>query len=419
MKKISRKSKKLVFVVISCLSIVTVLTSLFVLAGVGIKNMMGHDKNVAKTEEIKKEKNTKTKPEGEATIAFTGDFLLEDALYDWIGDDYDFKDYFDKVEPLLKADLTITNMEVPIGGEELQVSGSNFRFNAPYEVAEKINELPINYLTLANNHTFDRGMEGIENTIDILDKYNIGHTGAYLTEEDADTVNVVDVNGIKVAILAYTYGTNQPQTNLYSVPNFLSRTSRAFTNQIQQYVKEQVEAAKEGADFVIAACHWGTEFTYDLSISQTTFAKFLADQGVDLIIGNHPHNIQEVEIMEQPDGQKTYCFYSMGNFVSAAANVDRASEHFTNMYEIGAIGRLTLKKDKKTGDVEVINPTISPIVNHFEEGYTNFQLIPFEDYTEEMAKKHLQREYSSDFNLEFLTNEIQDVLGSSKMLDLK
>lgn len=111
-------------------------------------------------------------------------------------------------------------------------------------------------------------------------------------------------------------------------------------------------------------------------------------------------------LKNETTGKETVVFYSLGNFVSSAAMVDRASMQFANMYEIGAIANLDIILDAKSNEVSIENMEITPIVNHFEHGYTNFALLPFSNYNEELASKHYQREYSLDFNYEWLKQQI-------------
>lgn len=367
------------------------------------------EKKESTPKETKKEEVKQ--PRKQISIAFTGDLLYEQGLYDWM-DNYSFGGYLDAVKPLLSADFTIANQEVPIGGEELGVSGVAYTFNAPYEIAEQYPSLGIDYVTTATNHTVDMGVEGIRNTNAILDENSIGHTGSYTSEEDSEKISVVDVNGIKIAILAYTYGTNQLKTNTYDVNYFLG--DGQFDDYHREKLESDVKKAQEQADVVFVAMHWGTEFTYNLTSTQTEVAKYLNELGVDLIIGNHPHTIQPAETLVNSEGKETVVFYSLGNFISSAAVVSRANTDFQNMYEIGAVGRLNVvKEDGKCSlqDVQVI-----PVVNHFEINYNNFQLIPFEDYTEELAAEHFQRYYNEYFTVEWLSQQIHEVFDDSGFL---
>ena len=114
-----------------------------------------------KNEQEKKQAVKKENPIHTVSLRFTGDILIEDALYNWMGSDYDVRDYFDKVKPYLDADLVIGNQEVVLGGKELGITGSDYTFNAPEEIAAQLPEIGFDVLTFANNHSYDRGMQGI------------------------------------------------------------------------------------------------------------------------------------------------------------------------------------------------------------------------------------------------------------------
>lgn len=345
------------------------------------------------------------------SVALTGDLLFEQGLYDWM-DDYQFGDYFDEVKPYLSCDLTIGNQEVPIGGEELGVSGVAYTFNAPYQIARQLPDVGFTFLTLANNHTMDMSEQGIINTRQILDEVGLNNTGMYLSKDDRYKIRTVDMNGIKISILAYTYGTNQPATSDFGVPYFLNEFGE-FDDTCKRVLKEDIRIAKKISDVVIVAMHWGNEFTYEITDTQSQAAQFLNEQGVDLVVGNHPHCIQKAETLTNSQGKQTVVFYSLGNFVSSAACVDRASEPFQNMYEIGAIVNLDIEKNE---EIRLNNIHVIPIVNHFEQDYQNFKLIPFSNYTDQLAQRHYQHEYSESFNLNYLSQQIHYVFDDSGFL---
>ena len=363
-----------------------------------------------KQEQTPQPKPKKEHPIRSVSLSFTGDILIEDALYNWMGKGYDFKNYFDKVTPYLKADLVIGNQEVVLGGETLGITGSDYTFNAPEEIAKQLPQIGFDVLTFANNHSYDRGMQGIVNTRKNLKAAGIQTTGAYEQKEQRDDILVVERNGIRFAILAYTYDTNQwiDAENSFAVNHFLNE-EHMFDDRCKKQLARDVQKAKEQADVVIAAMHWGTEFTYEIDAAQRDAADFLNEQGVDIIIGNHPHCLQRVETLTNAQGKETFVMYSLGNFVSAAMGVDRASEQFTNMYEIGAIVQCDVELNTKTGETTVKNKKMIPIVNHFDASYDGFRLLPFSSYTEELAAAHGQRTVSSDFTYAWLREQLKQL----------
>lgn len=362
-----------------------------------------------KQEELEIPTPVKEDPIKTVSLTFTGDLLFEQALYDsW--DQYRFGSYFDQVKPYLKGDFVIGNQEVPIGGHALGVSGVAFSFNAPEEIAQQLPAVGFNVMTLSNNHSYDRGYQGVVNTMDNLEKAGITTTGLYKSAEDANHTTILEKNGIKIALISYTYDTNEPIDDEHSfvTKTFLNET-QVLDEPHKALLKKDVEQAKQQADVVIAAMHWGNEFTYRINQAQIDTANWLNELGVNIIIGNHSHCLQTTETIKADNGNQTMIFYSLGNFVSSAAMVDRASPDFTNMYEIGAIVNLDITKDTTTNQIEIKNPVLTPIVNHFEHDYTNFALIPFSTYTEEMAKKHYQREFNTDFNKTWLQGQLDSL----------
>ena len=191
------------------------------------------------------------------SLTFTGDLLFEQSLYDsWDNDA--FGDYFDLIRPYLCGDIVIGNQEVPIGGEELGVSGTAYSFNAPVAIAEQLPQVGFDVLTLSNNHSYDRGYEGAVNTLENLRANDILPVGLYADETSAEQIAIVEENGIRIAILAYTYDTNiaPEDSHAFVTKTFLNEQGQ-LDDAHRQMLKEDVEQAQEQADVVIAAMHWG------------------------------------------------------------------------------------------------------------------------------------------------------------------
>lgn len=361
-----------------------------------------------KRQETKEPSQTDVEPSTpqEVRITATGDVLLEDGILNYFGSG-DWGGYMDQLQPYFgQDDLTIANQEVPIAGEEMGIEGIDYRFNAPAATAQNLKTAGIDFVSLANNHAMDRGFEGLVKTQENLDTAGIGHTGTWTQEQTSDRVSIQTINGIKLGIVSYTYGCNQPIDPAWSV--------NVFTD---DQLLADVQTARQQADAVIVCMHWGTEFTYDLNEDQTILSQQIADAGADVIIGNHPHCIQPASWLESADGRKVLCFYSLGNLVSSAYEVSRADETFQNMYEVGALGQFTISRTDD--NVSVSNAHIIPVVNHFENDYQNFQLIPLKDYTEEMAARHDQAAHSASFTSEWLKEQTKQVFeGSNIPMDL-
>lgn len=308
------------------------------------------------------------------SVTATGDILLEEPLLNTFGSG-SWQDCLADIDPLLAADdLTIANMEVPIGGEELGITGIDYSFNAPARTAQNLKDHSIEFVSLANNHAADRGTQGILNTHHNLDEAGIGHTGTFGSQEERNQTNVVTVNGMDIAIVSWTYDTNQPYDQEWQVNSFYSPDSAQ-----SQVLLEDIRQARSQA-------------------------------GADVIIGNHPHTIQPAEWIET-DGRKTLCLWSLGNFLSSAYQVDRADETFQDMYEVGALAAFDLVPG--ASGVRVENTRIIPIVNHFEGEYESLRLMKLKDYTEELAAAHSQRRFSDLFTKDWLVQQVHEVFDPS------
>ena len=374
----------------------------FIALGIGlIAGAAGSRQPVTKDE-------AQAEPETSKSVAVTatGDILLEAPLIEQFGTG-SWNDLLTGVEPWLSGDdLTIANMEVPIGGEELGITGIDYNFNSYKETAANLKSNSIEFVSLANNHAYDRGSQGIANTHANLDEAGVGYTGTATSQEERDAVKTVDVNGMKIAIVSWTYNTNQPVEQDYEVNAFYNCDSPQV-----QTLLDDVQKARSSADAVIVCMHWGTEFTYELNQDQVVLSQQIADAGADVIIGNHPHTVQPAATLTASDGRQVPCFYSLGNLVSSAYMVDRADEQFQDMYEVGALAQFELTEEDET--VKVSDVRLIPYVIQFEGEYEHPRLIALKDYTEELAAAHTQRQYSTLFTKEWITDQLHQVFDDS------
>lgn len=190
---------------------------------------------------------------------------------------------------------------------------SNYpQFNSPEELAYGLADMGIDVLSTAGNHCLDKGFSGLSNTLNVLDSAKISHTGTARTKEERDTILLKNVNGIKVAFISYTYGTNGipiPDGKDFCV-NLIDKN----------LIKKDIESAKsQNADVIISCMHWGIEYQTKQNAEQEELADFLFQNGVDIILGNHPHVLQPMEkkTITLEDGSIKDCFviYAFGNFI--------------------------------------------------------------------------------------------------------
>ena len=315
----------------------------------------------------------------QVTIAMVGDILLHDPVQEsgkMEDGTYNYNHLFANVKDVIQdKDLAIVNQEVILGGREIGLSGYP-TFNGAYEIADALADTGFNVVLHATNHTLDKGKIGVENCINYWETTypEIAVLGINKSQEDQDNnIYVYEKDDIKIAILNYTYGTNGillPKDMPYIV-NLLDRDK----------IEADVIKAKELADFIILAPHWGTEYQHSQSREQEDLAYFMADLGVDLVIGTHPHVVQPVKWIESENGNKMLVYYSIGNFVNST--VRRGNDVTQRM--VGALAEITVEKNE--GEEAFISDySARPVISHKDTSAPGQFTVYFaEDYSEELA----------------------------------
>ncbi len=279
--------------------------------------------------------------------------------------------YSNLKEEISAADIAVVNQETIFGGAKLGYSGYP-RFNSPEQIGDAILGAGFDVVLQATNHTLDMGESGLENaTAYWKTKPGITVLGINESAQAREQIPIVTKNGIKIAMLNYTYSLNGfslPKDKPYLV-NMLDKDKMA----------EDIARAKEEADFIIVFPHWGTEYSYTASSMQEELTDFFYDQGVDLIIGSHPHVIEPVEWIEKEAGHRMLVYYSLGNFISYQREAPRM---------LGAMANVTIVKDD--GGTYIASAGITPIVTHYENGPSDYHYAIYKlaDYTPELAAKH-------------------------------
>ena len=364
-------------------------------------------------EETKEKVKTTQVVNNSITLTMVGDLLFESPFYKAIENGYDENIYFEEVNNTYfkKDDITIANMEVPIGNDSLKVSGDGYSFCAPKSIGELVAKQSFEVLATANNHLYDRGIEGLKSTLDFFNKNTkIKTVGTYTSETDRKNYRIIEKNNIKVGFLAYTYGTNQRIDNEYRsiVGRYTDYDTKKISESSKAIIKEEVEAIKKKSDIVIVIMHWGNEFTYEPNSEQKEMAAYLNELGVDIIMGSHSHCIQPMEWIEKEN--KTLVIYSLGNFVSADNDLDRTApgnETFDNAYQFGLLVNLKITKDKNNIKYDYVKTNI--VVNYYDTKENNFKLVPLDKYTDELEKTHYR--YSKGLTKDFINNTYTKVIN--------
>lgn len=324
--------------------------------------------------EVKEEEKPK---EYSASLVMVGDLLVHDRLYNAMktSDGYNFKPALTYIKDIVKDyDIAYYNQETILGGEEIGLS-SYPSFNSPYEVGDAMIDAGFNLVSLATNHTLDRGEKAITNSVNYWNEHpSVLAVGSYLSFEERDKVRIKEVNNITYTMLNYTYGTNGikvPEGKEYLV-NVWPCTGNNLESdtKYQEYkekVQEDIKRVRDKVDVLIVAMHWGVEYTHIPTNYQLDMASFLEEEGVDIIIGTHPHVVMPVTYIND-----TLVVYSLGNFLSAQeTNID-------NNTTVGLMTGITITKkvDKDKTEIGLSNLT-NELLYTYSKNNRDYKVIPF------------------------------------------
>lgn len=309
-----------------------------------------------------------------AEIVFAGDAMQHQVQIDAAkrnNNTYSYKDCFSAIEPYIKdADYAVVNFETTLGGTPY--SGYPM-FCAPDSYSQALADAGFDLFLTANNHSLDRRDKGVRRTLDILDQQNIAHVGTYRNKADRDKSMpfIKDINGYKIAFLNYTYGTNGIKIQKDVVVDYIDKAK----------IKKDIENARTaGAEVLCVAMHWGVEYVLLPNAVQKDLANFLTEQGVDLIIGGHPHVIQPMEMRwSKAFNKKVLLVYSLGNFISNMK---------TNDTRGGAMVKVQLSRNCE-GRAIVDSASYRLIYTlRPDKNSSNFRIIPVEDCVNSEQKRN-------------------------------
>ena len=319
------KVQKSLIVIVSILFILLIVIACFNY----IKNRNDYQ-NLVNTskQEIENQKQENAKKEAEEnkeeeptdttfTMAAIGDIMCHNTQYnDAYNKDtgaYDFSYVFDDISLYTKtADICVGNLETTFAGEDVGYSGYP-TFNTPDSLAYELKDIGIDVLSTAGNHALDKGFNGLSRTIDVLNDADIAHTGTYKTEEEQNTILTKYVKGIKIAFVNFTYGTNG-----IKIPSGKEFCVNLIDNDL---ITKQLDLAKsQNPDIIVACMHWGNEYKTTPNDTQKELSTFLFQNGVDIILGTHPHVLEPMEkqtvTLEDGTTKDGFVIYSLGNFIS-------------------------------------------------------------------------------------------------------
>ena len=333
-----------------------------------------------------KEKNTATEQETSARIMANGDLLYHDIIYisaKKSDGTYDFHENFEYVKPWLKqADLVIGDFEGTVNKDHY-LAGYPL-FNAPGEVMDAIKDAGYQVLDLAHNHILDSQIEGVVSTADAIEKAGMTPIGVY-THEPRDKAPIVikEVNGIKVALLAYSYGFNGIEQSI-SQEDY----NRYLSDLDEDKMKAEIERAEKEADITIIMPQMGVEYQIEPTEEQKKLYHKMIDWGADIIFGGHPHVVEPAETVEK-NGDKKLIIYSMGNFISNQRIETMQDVENAKWTERGVLMDVTIKKKSGKTTIETAQAHPSwvsrtPKGGYSPEGYPLYlyQTYILEDFIE-------------------------------------
>ena len=342
-------------------------------------------------------KETEKEKKDKASFNFmgVGDNLLHDVIYAYDVDD----NYDDIYEPIKeytkKSDLNYINYETICAGEEFELTGYP-TFNGPVGFNDSITHAGFNWLSLCSNHTFDRGVEGVQANLEYIKKHDpsLTVTGAYLSEKAANTPTVVEINGIKVGLASYTYGLNG-----FTLPEGYEWLINLID---EDKIREDMEKLSKVSDVQIVTMHWGIEYQTEPNEEQKKLNKLLNELGVEVIIGGHPHVIQPAEIIHGKK-QDTLCYYSVGNFLSS-------QDHNENM--VGGMPTFTLNYDFDTKKTTFSHVKFIPTITWYNGNYQNYKVYTIEQWTDDLAASHYCTVTDGeDMTKEWIDDYVKSIMG--------
>ncbi len=350
-----------------------------------------------------------TEPEPEfatVSIAAVGDNLIHSSIYKQAAarstdGGYDFAYAYENAVPLIRdADMAIINQETLICNDQYEPS-TYPRFNSPVALGDHMLEIGFDVFTIANNHTLDKNEDGLMACLDYWDsRENAIVAGAYRNAEDRANIRTGEFEGITFSFLSYTEYLN----GLYLPEGSVMEIGDAFD--VETIVKE-ITAAKEISDVCVVALHWGVENSDVISDYQRSTAKQLVDAGADIIIGNHPHVLRDIEEIEREDGSTALCAYSLGNFISAQS---------VGQNLIGGVLNfdVTMRVDENAEENQrpiIDNIEFIPVITHYDGNYHDVRVYPLNMYTRELADSHGVKSMSKfgyEYIFEVLDRNIND-----------
>lgn len=395
-----KKSKTNLVSVIAPVVIAVVVVVALAVSGHITKNKDVYSPTVSQTETV--QNNTTSVPDTKVNIVAVGDNLIHNTLIA-AGEQEDgtrnYTSFYENMKPYIKAaDMAVIDNETLLGGDAFEYSGYPL-FNTPWEVGEAAIDAGFNVFTCATNHVLDmQKFEGVSKELEFFSNHpEVTYVGINGTEDEYNTVKYKEINGIKFALLNYTYGTNG-----ISLPDDKTWCVDMLD---EDKVTADIKEARANADVVIFFPHWGTENSHEVNDEQKHYVELCSQLGVDIIIGGHPHVLQPVEwVTNEETGKKMIVYYSLGNFISHQINLNQMC---------GGMAEITV--ERVNGEIQITSAKLAPVIDFYEKSSNGFRFSVYKlkDYTDDLASRQAQ----SGATVEYFTDLSKSVVDE-QFLDL-
>ncbi|MGV8981169.1 CapA family protein [Clostridium sp.] len=416
-----KRSNKILIII--CIFLAAVISTLII-------NIQGDNYKISKNNDIKKQEvkenlTVSENPEYKvANIVAVGDIIIhEDQLKAQLNEatgEYNFYNNFKYVKShIISADIALANLETTLAGEKQKYTGYP-TFNSPSSIADAMVDSGFDILSIVNNHTIDRGSEGVFSTMSEIQKRGLKEIGARENLEKKPYL-IQDVKGIKIGFISYSYETprkgESKTLNALQIPsdvvNLLNTFSYEHIDEDLNKIKIQIDEMKSaGAQAIVFFIHWGNEYERVPNVHQKTIASALCDYGVDVILGSHPHVVQTMEfITSEKTGRRSLVVYSMGNFISNQ-QYERTNNRYT---EDGVIVNIQIKKSNLSNDITISDVSYIPTWVHRYTDNNKFvyEILPLTDALASKVKYNLN-ESAEVWRAENSEKSTQMLMGGSK-----
>lgn len=373
---------------------ILVLLILILGISVGVHN---HKKAEAekKKEKARQEKLEKKKAQEDLTVDFlaVGDNIAHGPIYKSGQGEGDVWNYDHIYEPVKKdieeADLSLVTQETIFVEDRNNVSGYP-AFGTPVEIGDALVNAGFDVIAHSSNHVLDKGTKSIEYTLDWWEQTHpeIEVLGIHKTAEEAEGISVIQCKNLKIAMLDYTYsfnGIEMPKEKEYLADLFDEEKAR-----------KDIQKAKDLADVVIVVMHVGDEYVQEVDEQTKNWTDLFLEEGVDIVIGSHPHVIRPMETLTGEDGHKMLVYYSLGNFVATQNDLPCL---------LGGMAKITIRKDLESGEIQIPNHEYIPLLMYYDRENPKAAVYKLEDYPADLVEKHsVYKRNPEGFSLEYYQN---------------